>query len=140
MTIRAHGATGTARVTVVATEGDTRVAAEALVTIVAEAKPKRADSGVPTPEELNEPLETWRSRSTGERWQVNVGHPDYRAAASTPRLRIRYLAFLLAKEIITRNFPRPEIGQILEEMVGLLAAIDRGGAWARQGARPETEP
>ena len=59
-----------------------------------------------------------------------MGHPDYKALADEPRRRLRYLANLLAKEIISRNFPRPEVGTILEEMVGLLTALERSGAWS----------
>jgi hypothetical protein len=81
--------------------------------------------GIPTPEELNEPQATWRSRWVGERWQVNVGHADYAALAASSKARLQYLAYLLAKEVIARNFPRPEIGSILEEMVGVLAALER---------------
>ena len=135
--VQAGAEPGEARVTVVATEADQKAAAEALLKVVAETKPKRADAGVPAPEELNEPLAGWRSRSVGEKWQVNGGHSDYRTASAVPRGRVRYLAFLLAKEVISRNFPPPEVGQILEEMVGLLAALDRGGAWGKGVTRTE---
>jgi hypothetical protein len=83
------------------------------------------NNGIPKPEEVNEPQATWRSRWTHERWQVNVGHPDYNALAGSGKARLQYLAYLLAKEVIARNFPRPEVGAILEEMVGVLAALER---------------
>jgi hypothetical protein len=61
----------------------------------------------------------------GERWQINIGHADYGALATSGKARLQYLAYLLAKEVIARNFPRPEIGSILEEMVGVLSALER---------------
>jgi len=57
-------------------------------------------------------------------------HETAPRVADEPRRRLRYLANLLAKEIISRNFPRPEVGTILEEMVGLLSALERSGAWS----------
>ncbi len=92
---------------------------------------RRADAGIPQPEEVNEPLQPWRSRLVDERWQLNTGHPDYRAFANEPRRRLRYLAMLLSKEVVSRNFPQPGVGGILEELVGLLAALERSGAWGR---------
>jgi hypothetical protein len=123
---------GQGTVQVTAIEGERRVSASASVEVLQEALSKRSEAaGIPQPEELNEPLQPWRSRTQGEKWQINVGHPDYRALAEEPRRKVRYLAHLLAKEIISRNFPRPEVGVILEELVGLLAALERSGAWAR---------
>jgi hypothetical protein len=37
---------------------------------------------------------------------------------------------LLSKEVVSRNFPQPGLGAILEELVGLLAALERSGAWS----------
>ncbi len=121
---------GAAAVHLQASAGDERAIAEAQVSVVAQPRPKATDAGIPQPVEINEPLQGWRSRTIENEWQVNVGHPDYRALADEPRRRLRYLANLLAKEIISRNFPRPEVGTILEEMVGLLTALERGGAWS----------
>lgn len=92
---------------------------------------RRADAGIPQPEEVSEPLQPWRSRLVDERWQINTGHPDYRALANEARPRLRYLATLLSKEVVSRNFPQPGVGAILEELVGLLAALERSGAWGR---------
>lgn len=97
---------------------------------------RRADAGIPQPEEVNEPLQPWRSRLIDERWQINTGHPDYRALAGEARPRLRYLAMLLSKEVVSRNFPQPGVGATLEELVGLLAALERSGAW-RARARDE---
>ena len=93
---------------------------------VAESWPRSTnDSGVPAADEVNEPQATWRSQWANGRWRVNVGHSDYRALSSDNRARLQYLAQLLCKEVVARNFPRPEVGQILEEMVGVLAALER---------------
>lgn len=92
---------------------------------------RRGDAGIPQPEEVSEPLQPWRSRLVDDRWQINVGHPDYRAFANEARPRLRYLAMLLSKEIVSRNFPQPGVGGILEELVGVLAALERSGAWGR---------
>jgi hypothetical protein len=66
-----------------------------------------------------------------DRLQINTGHPDYRAQAGEPRPRLRYLAMLLSKEVVSPNFPQPGVGGILEELVGLLTALERSGAWGR---------
>lgn len=95
---------------------------------------RRGDAGIPQPEEVNEPLQPWRSRLVEERWQINTGHPDYRALSHEARPRLRYLAMLLSKEIVSRNFPQPGVGATLEELVGLLAALERSGAWSRRTA------
>ena len=89
---------------------------------------RRAEAGIPQPEEVNEPLQNWRSRLVEDRWQVNSGHPDYRALSTDPRPRLRYLATLLSKEVVSRNFPQPGVGTTLGELVGLLAALERSGA------------
>jgi hypothetical protein len=91
---------------------------------------KKTDAGIPQPEEVNEPLQSWRSRLIDEKWQINTGHADYRALAQQTKPRLRYLATLLSKEIVSRNFPQPGIGATLEELVGLLAALERSGAWS----------
>lgn len=122
-------ATGGASVQVVARQGNAERSAVVAVRIVSEAQ-HRADAGIPQPEELNEPLQSWRSRLVDERWQINTGHPDYRALAGEARPRLRYLATLLSKEVVSRNFPQPGLGAILEELVGLLAALERSGAWS----------
>jgi histidine kinase/DNA gyrase B/HSP90-like ATPase len=129
--IRSERQLGTAVAQVTAIEGELRASAAAQIDVLAEVPAKRSDAGIPQPEEVNEPLHSWRSRTVDQRWQVNAGHADYRALANEPRRKLRYLANLLAKEIISRNFPRPEVGIILEEMVGLLAALERSGAWSR---------
>lgn len=101
-----------------------------LVPIRVVSEHRRADAGIPQPEEVNEPLQPWRSRLVDERWRLNTGHPDYRAFAREARPRLRYIAMLLSKEIVSRNFPQPGVGAILEELVGVLASLERSGAWS----------
>lgn len=128
-TVTTAAESGDGCVTVIARQGERERSAVAPVRIVA-ARERRADAGVPQPEEINEPLQSWRSRLVGEGWQINVGHPDYRALSTEARPRLRYLAMLLSKEVVSRNFPQPGLGAILEELVGLLAALERSGAWS----------
>ncbi len=142
VTVEALGPPGDGRVELTVSQGERRCSAVVPVRVLGEAA-RRADAGVPQPEEVDEPLQTWRSRMIEERWQVNVGHPDYRALAGESRPRLRYLATLLSKEVVSRNFPQPGVGAILEELVGLLAALERSGAWtgrAKQSAHERDEP
>lgn len=136
-TIEALSPSATESVEVLARQGERERVFIVPVRIVSEHH-RRADAGIPQPEEVNEPLQSWRSRLTENRWQVNTGHPDYRAFAHESRPRLRYLAMLLSKEVVTRNFPQPGVGATLEELVGLLAALERSGAW-RGRARDEEE-
>jgi hypothetical protein len=136
-TIEALSPSATESVEVLARQGERERVFIVPVRIVSEHH-RRADAGIPQPEEVNEPLQSWRSRLTENRWQVNTGHPDYRAFAHESRPRLRYLAMLLSKEVVTRNFPQPGVGATLEELVGLLAALERSGAW-RGRARDEDE-
>jgi hypothetical protein len=122
-------ATGAATLVAVARAGGREARGELEVTLVGEAALRKSEAGIPQPEELNEPLQTWRSRLADDRWQINTGHSDYRALSPEARPRLRYVASLLAKEVVSRNFPQPGVGAILEELVGLLAALERSGAW-----------
>ena len=127
-TVEALRASATESVEVLARQGERERVFVVPVRVVSEHH-RRADAGIPQPEEVNEPLQPWRSRLIDERWQVNTGHPDYRAFAHEARPRLRYLAMLLSKEVVSRNFPQPGVGATLEELVGLLAALERSGAW-----------
>jgi hypothetical protein len=82
-------------------------------------------AGVPEPTFVEEPGASWRSRMRGGRWEVNSGHADFITACETSRRRFRYLATLLAKEIVVHSFPSPEIGPALERLVGVLAITER---------------
>jgi len=114
---------GRARVGVEAVQGERR-ATSSVDVVVAETVPGSRDAGIPPLELVSEPLEPWRSRLFGNRWEVNRGHPDYRATAGEPKRRLRYLVLLLAKEIALRNAGDPGAGRALEQMVEVLAHVD----------------
>ncbi len=85
----------------------------------------RADLVVPDPSPVRAPDEPWRSRMTGGRWEYNAAHPDYLAVADDDRRRLRYIAALLAKEVVLRGHPRAEIEGILERMLQVIAWVER---------------
>jgi hypothetical protein len=118
--------TGTATVTACAREDGATARAEATVRIV-EASPaeEARRAGIPEPVFVDEPLGDWRSRLRGEIWEVNSGHADFRAAGETPRRKLRYLAALLAKEVVLHSFPQPQLGPALERLVEVLSIAER---------------
>ena len=61
----------------------------------------------------------------GEQWEVNRAHPDFAGAAETPRRKLRYLAALLAKEVVLHSFPQPLLGAALERLVEVLTLTER---------------
>lgn len=119
--------TGVATISAKAREGERSAVASATVEITeaaAESDSNRA--GIPEPIFVDDPASPWRSRVRSERvWEVNSGHPDYRAAAETPRRKLRYLAALLAKEVVLHSFPSPQLGPTLERMVEVLTITER---------------
>lgn len=118
--------TGTATVAACAREGGASARAEATVRIVeANAAEESRRAGIPEPVFLDEPLGAWRSRLSGDLWEVNSGHSDFRAAAETPRRKLRYLAALLAKEVVLHSFPQPQLGPALERLVEVLSIAER---------------
>jgi len=115
-----------ARVTVEAIEGERRASAEAMVEVIEEEAVAPAPAtGIPQPEFVNEPTGNWRSRIRDGQWEVNAGHRDYLIASETSRRKLRYLAGLLAKEIVLHSFPHPQHGMVLERMVEVLTITDR---------------
>jgi hypothetical protein len=123
---RAGPERGTVTITVSATTIDRSAGASSTVDIV-EAMPATGGprAGVPEPTFVEESGASWRSRMREGRWEVNSGHADFIAASETSRRRFRYLATLLAKEIVVHSFPSPEIGPALERLVGVLAITER---------------
>ena len=77
------------------------------------------------PHPVHAPHERWRSRMVHERWEYNSGHPDYLAVVEEPKRKLRYIASLLAKEVVLRGHPRPEIDGVLERMVEVLSWAER---------------
>jgi hypothetical protein len=118
--------TGTAIVRASAREGAVAATAEASVKIV-EASPadEARRAGIPEPLFVDDAAGNWRSRMRGERWEVNRAHPDFAGAAETPRRKLRYLAALLAKEVVLHSFPQPLLGPALERLVEVLTLTER---------------
>ncbi|MCI0585219.1 MAG: ATP-binding protein [Planctomycetes bacterium] len=126
-TFLAGPAPSRARVDVAARQGEHRASSSVDVAVVEELGPPGSrDAGIPPLELVDAPLEEWRSRLQGNRWEVNRGHPDYRAAAGESRRRLRYLVLLFAKEIVLRNSGDPGSGRALERMVEVLTHVDGG--------------
>jgi hypothetical protein len=119
---------------VVCRSGSIEARAEASINVV-EAIGQRDQHGVPDPELVDLPAASWRSRMCEGRWQVNAAHPDGRAIANRPALRLRYLALLFAKEIVLRNSGDPRIEGALEQLVEVAAYADRELATSRLGRR-----
>lgn len=92
---------------------------------VVEILPTTAHEGIPEPELVDAPGASWRSRFHEERWQVNSGHPDYKANSARPALKLRYLAILFAKEVVLRSSQDPRLEDPLEQMVEIAAYADR---------------
>jgi histidine kinase/DNA gyrase B/HSP90-like ATPase len=116
------GATG--RLRVEAAQGEAGASAEADV-IIAERDEPEGGLGIPEPDLVDEPGESWRSRYHGTRWEVNQQHEDYLALRGEPRARLRYLLALLAKEIVQRSYGQPGTSELLERVVEVLAHAER---------------
>ncbi len=124
--VRAGNELGTCTVAVEAVGDGRRADAQALVEIVEE-MPARAGagSGIPKPSFVSDPLGGWRSRLNDGRWEVNSAHRDYLLAVETPKRKLRYLASLLAQEIVNHAFPNPHAESSLERMVEVLTLTDK---------------
>lgn len=109
-----------------ATMADRTAEAEATVEIVdvVEAGDSRR-AGIPEPVFVDEPAAGWRSRINDQRWEVNSGNLDFRAACETPRRKLRYLTALLAKEVVLHSFPAPMLAPALERLVEILTITER---------------
>jgi len=125
-----------------ATSGPRLVRAEAVVEVLEEprAAGRGSDEGIPEPELIDEPGRRWRSRMIGGAWQVNSGHPEFRAIADRPGLKLRYLALLFAKEIVLRSTQDPRLESPLEQLVEVAAYADRNLGERRPGRRKRPEP
>jgi len=117
---------GTAIVSALARDGTASARAEATVKIV-EASPadEARRAGIPEPVFVDDAAGAWRSRMRGELWEVNRSHPDFAGASETPRRKLRYLAALLAKEVVLHSFPQPLLGPALERLVEVLTITER---------------
>jgi hypothetical protein len=101
-----------------------------------------SSEGIPEPELVDAPGASWRSRFFEERWQVNTGHPDYKASSERPALKLRYLAMLFSKEVVLRSSQDPRLEAPLEQMVEVSAYADRKlterAPRGRRGVKPVT--
>ena len=120
----AGASTGRARVTVSARGAGREATAEAEIAIVDALPESGARAGIPEPAFIDDPGGEWRSRLTAGRWEVNGGHRDFIAAAAAPRRKLRYLASLLAKEVVLHSFPIPQGGALLERLVSVMALAE----------------
>ncbi|HEX9638709.1 MAG TPA: ATP-binding protein [Acidobacteriota bacterium] len=116
---------GAATIEVIAREGERSLAASAVLEVVASLPLGPGDRGIPEPDLIQAPAEDWRSRVRGEHWEVNSGHSDFLATAQNPKLRLRYLLSLLAKEVVLRSFGSPADAALLEKLVEVLAFAER---------------
>jgi hypothetical protein len=115
-----------ALVSVEAFQGERRAQGQAIVEVTdEEPEQSAARAGIPQPEFVNEPTAEWRSRLRDGQWQVNAGHRDYRIAAESSRRKLRYLAALLAKEIVLHSFSAPQNSSVLERIVEVLTITER---------------
>jgi hypothetical protein len=122
---RAGETTGTAVVVVVARKDGREARAEATVDVVEEIAGGSPRAGIPEPAFVAEPRADWRSRLADGRWEVNAAHRDYVSVDGNPRRKLRYLAALLAKEIVVHSFPLPQGGMLLERLVSVLTVTER---------------
>lgn len=123
------------RLTVTARSGDREASAEVVVEVLAEIPSRGAVEGIPEPELVDHPGAAWRSRMIEGRWQVNVGHAEYRAIADRAGLKLRYLAMLFAKEIVLLSSRDPRLEKPLEQLVEVAAYADRSLALRRDKRR-----
>jgi hypothetical protein len=140
VTVHAGDRPASGSIEVVCRAGAAEARAEAGVRVV-EQLGAGQDEGIPEPELTDAPGAAWRSRIAEGRWQVNSAHPEYRAIADRPPLKLRYLALLCAKEIVLRNGGDPRFEAPLEQLVEVAAYADRRLAATRGGRRrPEASP
>ncbi len=110
---------------VLAKSEDRQVSAAVPVEVLVSLAAGPSDEGIPEPELVDHPGAPWRSRLLDGRWQVNSGHPDYKANSKRPALKLRYLAFLFAKEVVLRSSQDPRLESPLEQVVEVAAFADR---------------
>lgn len=129
-------AVGMACVMITARQGDRTVLAVSKVEVVDEMEPRRGEEiGIPEPIELKEPAGRWRSRVREGKWEFNGSHPDYLMVAAESTRRFRYLAMLLAKELVVRQVAGgPLEERLLESLVEILTAIE--GRLGRPARKP----
>jgi hypothetical protein len=118
--------TGSASVRVTAREGERSADGTAEIEVVEASPASEAQrAGIPEPVFVHEPAAPWRSRMSANEWQVNSGHPSFLIASETAKRKLRYLASLLAKEVVLHSFPAPQFGTALERLVEVMTIAER---------------
>lgn len=110
-----------------ATQGETLLVANALITVTAELVRRPAGAaalgrrGLPGYTYRRAPGELWRSRYDPEQLviYINNAHADFVYASRHPMTKVRYIARLFAKELVLANFPEADREELLERMVEL---------------------
>lgn len=110
-----------------ATQGETLLVANALITVTAELVRRPAGTsaagrrGLPGYTYRKAPGELWRSRYDPEQSviYINNAHADFVFASRHPMTKVRYIARLFAKELVLANFPEADREELLERMVEL---------------------
>ena len=113
-----------ARIRVEAEKDGRQATAEATLEAV---EPPREEGGfgIPEPQLVDAPGETWRSRFDGKRWEVNQMHEDYLALKGEARSRLRYLVALLAKDLAQHAHRVPGAMEASEDVAAILALVER---------------
>ena len=126
VTFQAPDVPGLVRIAVTASQNEVSCSVEALVTVTDTLLPEPKDRtvakhGLPGYTFQHAPGQLWRSRYDGEQnlIVVNNGHRDFIYAARTKALKLRYLARLFAKEMVSKNFPGLPPDQLLERLIEL---------------------
>jgi hypothetical protein len=124
--IRGGPLLGATELVVTARQRELTAEARAVVTVAEDERLSGGSGlGVPEPELVSDLAGAWRSRLSGQSWQINDAHEDYVALRAEPRARLRYLLALFAKEIVLRSFGGPGSSPLLEHMVEVLAHAER---------------
>ncbi len=122
---RAGEETGAVRVAVTVRKDGRERGAEAVVEVVEEIGAGGPRAGIPEPAFVMDARGEWRSRVADGRWEVNAVHRDFLSVEAAPRRKLRYLAALLAKEIVLHSYPMPQGGMLLERLVAVMTVAER---------------
>ncbi|MBA7529051.1 hypothetical protein ES705_21243 [subsurface metagenome] len=119
--------TGMTTIEVTATQNSITRETSATVIIVPKKKESGRGKGLPTPDFVYEPRESWRSRWKEVRKviEINKGHRDYRDSKGGRKSLRRYIGKLYAKELVLLNFPTLQKNIILERLIELLTRLEK---------------
>ena len=96
--------------------------AEGILSVLVKATDGDREASAAVPVEV---VDTLPTGSDEGRWQVNIGHADYKSSSARPALKLRYLAMLFAKEIVLRSSQDPRLDEPLEQVIEVAAYADR---------------